>query len=128
MPSALRLTAWRAALPRAAPVRSALPLRDGLAMAFASLVSHSLRSALTILGILIGNASVITLLGVGRGTQTLASSQRNVLGANVLFVAPGSHNTRHQGVAPPRTLTPHPRWPAALASAAPICRPPPACC
>ena len=81
-----------------------LPLRDTLAMALRSLRAHRLRSALTMLGIVIGNASVITLIGVGRGAQTLAAAQLNVLGAHVLFVAPGSHNTRHQGVQPPKTL------------------------
>ena len=81
-----------------------LPLRDSLAIATDTLWSHRLRSALTMLGIVIGNASVITLVGVGRGAQNLAASQLNVLGAHVLFVAPGSHNTRHQGVEPPRTL------------------------
>ena len=81
-----------------------LPLRDTLAMALRSLRAHRLRSALTMLCIMIGNASVITLIGVGRGAQTLAAEQLNVLGAHVLFVAPGSHNTRHQGVQPPKTL------------------------
>jgi len=34
-----------------------------------------LRSSLTMLGIIIGNASVITLVGLGRGAQTLAKNQ-----------------------------------------------------
>jgi len=52
----------------------------------------------------IGNASVITLVGVGRGAQNLAEDQLSSLGANVLFVVPGSNDTRRQGVAFPRTL------------------------
>jgi len=35
------------------------------------------------LGIIIGNASVITLVGLGRGAQTLAKNQLSNLGANV---------------------------------------------
>ena len=35
------------------------------------------------LGIVIGNASVITLVGVGQGAQNLAKDQLSSLGANV---------------------------------------------
>ena len=56
------------------------------------------------LGIVIGNASVITLVGVGRGAQDLAENQLSNLGANVLFVVPGNNDTRRRGVAFPRNL------------------------
>ena len=56
------------------------------------------------LGIVIGNASVITLVGVGRGASNLAESQLNTLGANVLFVVPGTNNARREGIQPPKTL------------------------
>ena len=46
------------------------------------------------LGIIIGNASVITLVGLGRGAQTLAKNQLSNLGANVLFIVPGNNDTR----------------------------------
>ncbi|MBM5800486.1 MAG: FtsX-like permease family protein [Cyanobacteria bacterium K_DeepCast_35m_m2_023] len=81
-----------------------LPLRDSLRMALRTLRSNGLRSVLTMLGITIGNASVITLVGVRQGTRNLAAEQLSTLGSNVLFVFPGSHNTRHQGVDVPRTL------------------------
>jgi putative ABC transport system permease protein len=55
-------------------------------------------------GIVIGNASVITLVGVGRGAQGLAEEQLSNLGANVLFVVPGNNDTRRRGVAFPKTL------------------------
>ena len=55
-------------------------------------------------GIVIGNASVITLVGVGRGAQGLAEEQLSDLGANVLFVVPGNNDTRRRGVAFPKTL------------------------
>ena len=38
-------------------------------MSVRTLTSNKLRSSLTMLGIIIGNASVITLLGVGKGAQ-----------------------------------------------------------
>ena len=63
-----------------------------------------MRSLLTMLGIVIGNASVITLVGVGKGAQNLAEGQLSTLGANVLFVVPGNNDTRRQGLENPRTL------------------------
>ena len=73
-------------------------------MALSTLRGNRLRSLLTMLGIVIGNASVITLVGVGRGAQGLAEEQLSNLGANVLFVVPGNNDTRRRGVAFPRTL------------------------
>ncbi|APD48903.1 ABC transporter permease [Synechococcus sp. CS-602] len=81
-----------------------LPLSETVGMALTTLKANRLRSLLTMLGIVIGNASVITLVGVGRGAQNLAENQLNTLGANVLFIVPGSNDTRRQGIAPPRTL------------------------
>lgn len=73
-------------------------------MAVATLKSNRLRSLLTMLGIVIGNASVITLVGLGKGAQKLADEQLNSLGPNVLFVVPGRNDTRRQGLESPKTL------------------------
>ena len=73
-------------------------------MSIKTLKANKLRSSLTMLGIEIGNASVITLVGVGRGAQNLAEGQLSNLGANVLFVVPGNNDTRRRGVAFPRNL------------------------
>ena len=81
-----------------------LPLPETVAMALDTLRANRLRSLLTMLGIVIGNASVITLVGVGRGAQNLAEGQLNTLGANVLFVVPGTNDTRRQGIESPKTL------------------------
>ncbi len=81
-----------------------LPLTETSGMAIKNLKSNKFRSLLTMLGIVIGNASVITLVGVGRGAQNLAENQLSNLGANVLFVVPGSNDTRRRGVAFPRNL------------------------
>ena len=81
-----------------------LPLRDTIGMALGALSSNRLRSALTMLGIVIGNASVITLVGVGKGAQNLAEGQLSTLGANVLFVVPGNNDTRRRGIETPKTL------------------------
>lgn len=81
-----------------------LPAMETVRMALSTLRGNRLRSLLTMLGIVIGNASVITLVGVGRGAQGLAEEQLSNLGANVLFVVPGNNDTRRRGVAFPRTL------------------------
>jgi putative ABC transport system permease protein len=81
-----------------------LPPRETVGMALSTLRANRLRSLLTMLGIVIGNASVITLVGVGRGAQSLAAGQLSNLGANVLFVVPGNNDTRRQGIDFPRTL------------------------
>ena len=81
-----------------------LPLRETVGMALNTLKANRLRSLLTMLGIVIGNASVITLVGVGKGAQNLAEGQLNTLGANVLFVVPGNNDSRRQGINFPRTL------------------------
>jgi putative ABC transport system permease protein len=73
-------------------------------MALSTLRANRLRSLLTMLGIVIGNASVITLVGVGRGAENLAEGQLSNLGANVLFVVPGNNDTRRQGIDFPKTL------------------------
>ncbi|HEV3053963.1 MAG TPA: ABC transporter permease [Solirubrobacteraceae bacterium] len=55
--------------------------------------THRLRSALTMLGILIGVAAVILTVGLGEGAQDKVKSQINALGTNLLVVSPGSSTT-----------------------------------
>jgi putative ABC transport system permease protein len=81
-----------------------LPLQETIGMALTTLQANRLRSLLTMLGIVIGNASVITMVGLGRGAQNLAEGQLSTLGANVLFVVPGRNDTRRQGIDSPKTL------------------------
>ena len=83
---------------------SKLPLSETVGMALSTLQANRLRSLLTMLGIVIGNASVITLVGVGKGAQNLAEGQLSNLGSNVLFVVPGNNDTRRQGIDFPKTL------------------------
>ena len=74
-------------------------------MAVKTLTANKLRSTLTMLGIIIGNASVITMVGVGQGAQRYASAQFESLGPNVLFIIPGSEEARDRTFQLPRTLT-----------------------
>lgn len=79
-------------------------LAESVKMAVTTLTANRLRSGLTMLGIIIGNASVIAMVGVGQGTQKFASEQFKSLGPNVLFVTPGSPEARSMPVASPKTL------------------------
>lgn len=67
-------------------------LLESIRIALVSLSASKLRSALTMLGIIIGVAAVIALMGIGRGAQETIDSQINSLGSNLLFVSPGSTN------------------------------------
>ena len=55
-----------------------------------AIASHRLRSALTMLGILIGIAAVILTVGLGLGSQQQVGAQISALGSNLLIVSPGS--------------------------------------
>ncbi|MFN2538904.1 MAG: ABC transporter permease [Mycobacteriales bacterium] len=52
--------------------------------------AHRLRSALTMLGILIGIAAVILTVGLGQGAQVQVREEISKLGSNLLIVTPGS--------------------------------------
>jgi putative ABC transport system permease protein len=63
---------------------------ETLRTGFAAIRTHRLRSALTVLGIMIGIAAVILTVGLGQGAENQVSSQINALGTNVLTISPGS--------------------------------------
>ncbi|OWY65697.1 ABC transporter permease [cyanobacterium TDX16] len=69
-----------------------------------TLVSNKLRSSLTMLGIIIGNASTIGTFGVGEGAQKYVVKELESLGPNVLFVLPGNRETQSLSFAQPKTL------------------------
>ncbi|HWU36834.1 MAG TPA: ABC transporter permease, partial [Candidatus Acidoferrum sp.] len=54
--------------------------------AFSSLSANKLRSSLTILGIVIGVAAVISMMAIGRGTQNQITSSISSMGTNLLTV------------------------------------------
>ncbi len=77
---------------------------EQIKMATQTLVANKMRSSLTMLGIIIGNASVIGMVGVGEGAQKFVNEQVNSFGPNVLFVLPGSPEAQSRPVYPPQTL------------------------
>ena len=61
-------------------------------ISLASLGANKLRSGLTLLGIVIGVAAVISLMAIGQGVQESITSRIESLGSNLLFVQPGDSN------------------------------------
>ncbi len=64
--------------------------RDTLRTATEAVRTHRLRSALTMLGILIGITAVVLTVGLGQGAKAKVQAQINELGTNLLVVSPGS--------------------------------------
>jgi putative ABC transport system permease protein len=60
-----------------------------LRAALRALAANKLRSMLTMLGIIIGVAAVITMIAVGRGATERVQSQMKGLGSNIMLVLPG---------------------------------------
>ncbi len=79
-----------------------------LMTALSSLTSNKLRAGLTLLGVVIGVAAVITLMAIGKGVQQTITERIQSLGTNVLFVRPGQSSvggvSRAQGTAATLTL------------------------
>ncbi|MFH1339436.1 MAG: ABC transporter permease [Candidatus Omnitrophota bacterium] len=63
---------------------------DHFRQALSSIVSHKMRSVLSMLGILIGVAAVIAMLALGQGARESISQRLASLGSNLLMVRPGS--------------------------------------
>jgi len=66
-----------------------VPLSEVLTMALEALWSNRLRTSLTMLGVIIGIASVIMVTSVGQGVQKATEQQIQSLGTNVLLVLSG---------------------------------------
>jgi putative ABC transport system permease protein len=55
-----------------------------------AVITHRLRSSLTVLGIMIGITAVILTVGLGEGAQQQVGSEISSLGSNLLTISPGS--------------------------------------
>jgi putative ABC transport system permease protein len=62
---------------------------ETVAVAFQSIRANKLRTALTMLGVIIGVAAVIAMVALGTGAQRAVEEKINALGANLLTVFPG---------------------------------------
>ena len=85
------------------PVTEAAPSRDfddvwsfsrmALLAAWRALIRNKMRSALTMLGIFIGVAALITMVAVGQGANAAVKAKIESLGTNLLIVLPGATTT-----------------------------------
>lgn len=66
-----------------------MPIAELLLVALQSVRANLFRSVLTMLGIIIGVASVITMLAVGAGARGAVDQQIDALGAGLLSIRPG---------------------------------------
>jgi macrolide transport system ATP-binding/permease protein len=71
--------------------------KDHFRQALHAIISHKMRSFLSMVGILIGIASVIAMLALGQGAKESISERLASLGSNLLSIRPGS--SRLRGVA-----------------------------
>lgn len=58
-------------------------------IAFRALANNKMRAFLTMLGIIIGVASVITMIAIGQGSKKSISDQISEMGSNIIMVYPG---------------------------------------
>jgi len=63
---------------------------EPLSNAWVGLVTHKLRSLLTILGIVIGVAAVISLMSIGRGAEARIISNIESMGSDLITITPGA--------------------------------------
>jgi len=80
---------------------------QSIRVALQGLTANKLRSALTMLGIIIGVAAVIALVAVGQGAQAAVTQRFQSLGSNLLVISPGAAFSRRasQGAASAQNLT-----------------------
>ena len=74
-------------------------------MALRSLVTNKLRTFLTALGIIIGVASVISMISIGEGARNQTQSTISKFGTNIITIKPGQQKSRHVTTGKVDTLT-----------------------
>ncbi|WP_458765137.1 MacB family efflux pump subunit [Cupriavidus basilensis] len=62
---------------------------EAFSMAWAALMAHRMRTALTMLGIIIGIASVVSIVAIGEGAKRYVMADIRAIGANTLEIFPG---------------------------------------
>ena len=78
---------------------------ETIRLALLALRRNKLRSALTMLGIVIGVAAVIAMVTVGQGSSRSVTASIESLGTNVLTIRPGSRGFGPPSAAPDRPFT-----------------------
>ncbi|MCX6271528.1 MAG: ABC transporter permease [Bacteroidetes bacterium] len=71
-----------------------MQVKNLIKIAFKAIGTNKLRSFLTMLGIIIGVASVIAMLAIGQGSSQSITSGISDMGSNMMIIMPGSENFR----------------------------------
>ena len=76
-------------------------------LALRALARNKMRSALTMLGIIIGVGAVIAVVSIGQGAQYLVQQGIQAMGTNAVFISAGSNRAGgvRQGYGGVKTLT-----------------------
>ena len=72
-------------------------IAEAVKMAFRSLRANIFRTALTLLGVVIGVAAVVVMLAIGDGSKANIMSSMQSMGTNLLVVRPGAPGVRSSG-------------------------------
>ena len=81
-------------------------INEAVRMALRALKANLFRTVLTLLGIVIGVASVVVMLAVGNGARQDVVERISDMGTNLLLIRPGAPNTRRSADGTTNTLTP----------------------
>ena len=72
-------------------------LTEHIAGAMTSIISNKLRSALSMLGIIIGVSAIIILMALGQGATSSVVDRFNSMGANLVSISAGKANQSRVG-------------------------------
>lgn len=69
---------------------TSMNFKESFLTSISALTANKLRALLTMLGIIIGVAAVITMIAIGEGSQKAVMERIQSLGSNLLFISPGA--------------------------------------
>ncbi|HUD51535.1 MacB family efflux pump subunit [Parvibaculum sp.] len=72
-------------------------LGESIKMAFRSLRTNIFRTALTLLGVVIGVGAVVAMLAIGNGSKQNVMDRISAMGTNLLMIRPGAPGMRNTG-------------------------------
>ena len=65
-----------------------MTILEGIRLAIGAILANKLRSSLTLLGVIIGVASVVAMISVGSGAEKSVTAEFSSLGTNIVYVQP----------------------------------------
>src|SRR5213083_3590554 len=71
-----------------------MPSRSSLAIAYRALRRNRLQTSLTIVGMTIGVAAVLTMIALGTGAEAAIEDQVRAAGMNLIMVTAGNYKTK----------------------------------